>query len=136
MFDGVYVAHPDSGQPTFVAVPPTSDAQVQRLVEQAAVRLIQLMQRRGVLDGTNADALAEQQPVLSGLTAASVQGRRALSPHAGQRLRRVLADPASSQRTAPLCLVACWPLAASPCPRPAMPPSPTPLSSPQAALPA
>ena len=58
MFDGVYVAHPDSGQPTFVAVPPTSDAQVQRLIEQVAVRLIQQLQRRGVLDDTHADGLA------------------------------------------------------------------------------
>ena len=59
MLDGVYGPHPDSGQPTFVAVPPPS-----------------------------------------------VQGRRALGPHAGQRLRRRLTDPASGQRTAPLCFAA------------------------------
>ncbi len=37
----------------------------------------------------------EQQPLLSGLTAASVQGTQALGRHAGQRLRRLLTDPAA-----------------------------------------
>lgn len=36
MLDGVYVTHPDSGQPTFVAVSPPTDEQVQHLIEQAA----------------------------------------------------------------------------------------------------
>jgi hypothetical protein len=48
----VYVAHTDSDQPTAVAVPPPADEQVQHLIEQAARRLIQLRQRRGVRDDT------------------------------------------------------------------------------------
>jgi hypothetical protein len=103
MLDGVYVPHPDSGQPTFVAVPPPTDDQIQHLIEPAALRLIQQLDKGGVLDDTQADALAEQAPVLSGLTAASVQGLQALGPHAGQRLRRLLTDPATGRRTAPLC---------------------------------
>jgi hypothetical protein len=106
MLDGVYVSHPDSGQPTFVPVPPPTDDQIQHLIEQAAVRLIQQLEQRGVLDDTDADALTQQQPVLSGLTAASVQGTQALGPQAGQRLRRLLTDPAMGQRTAPLCFAA------------------------------
>jgi len=106
MLDGVYVPHPDSGQPTFVAAPPPTDDQIQQLIEQAAVRLIRQLEQRGALDPTQADALAEQQPVLSGLTAASVQGTQALGPQAGQRVRRLLTDPAAGQRTAPLCVAA------------------------------
>ena len=62
MLDGVYVAHPDSGQPVFVAVPPPSDELVQRLIEQAAERVIQVLQRHGVLDDTDGDALAQEGP--------------------------------------------------------------------------
>jgi hypothetical protein len=106
MLDGVYVRHPDSGQPTFVAVDPPTDAQVQHLIAQVAVRLIALLERRGVLHDAHTDALADQAPLLAGLTAAAVQGRLALGPHAGQRLRRVLADAGQGQRTAPLCFAA------------------------------
>jgi hypothetical protein len=106
MLDGVYVPHPDSGQPTFVAVPAPTDQQIQHLIEQACVRLIQQLEQRGVLDDTDADALAEEAPVLSGLTGAAVQGTQALGPDAGQRLRRLLTDPATGQRTAPLCFAA------------------------------
>ena len=70
ILDGVYVPHPDSGQPTFVAVPPPTDDQIQHLIQPAAVRLIQRLEQRGVLEDTQADALAEDAPVLSGLTAA------------------------------------------------------------------
>ena len=36
MLDGVYVTDPDSAQPTFVAVDPPTDDQVQHLIEQVA----------------------------------------------------------------------------------------------------
>jgi hypothetical protein len=89
-----------------VAVPPPTDEQIQQLIEPAAVRLIQQLEQRGVLDDTQADALAQDAPALSGLAAASVQGIQALGPQAGQRLRRLLTDPATGQRTAPLCYAA------------------------------
>ena len=41
--------------------------------------------------------------MLAALTAASVRGLIATGPRAGQRLRRVLKDPATGVRTAPLC---------------------------------
>ena len=44
-----------------------------------------------------------EAPVLAALTAASVRGVTATGARAGQRLRRVLKDPATGVRTAPLC---------------------------------
>lgn len=106
MLDGVYVPHPDSGQPTFVAVDPPTDEQVQRLVEQAAVRLIDLLERRGVRDDSQTDALSDQEPVLAAPTGASIQGTVATGERAGRRVRRVLGDPAAGIRAAPLCFAA------------------------------
>ena len=56
-----------------------------------------------LLDDTAADPLADEEPVLAALTAASVRGLTATGAGAGQRLRRVLKDPATGVRTAPLC---------------------------------
>lgn len=106
MLDGVYVTHPDSGQPTFVAVDPPTDEQVQRLIEQAAVRLIDRLERRGVLDDSQTDPLSDQEPILAAVTAASIQGTVATGERAGRRVRRVLSDPAEGIRNAPLCFAA------------------------------
>jgi hypothetical protein len=61
--------------------------------------------RRGVLDETSAevDPLTDQEPVLAGLLQASVLGTSAVGDRAGQRIRRVLSDPVSGQRTGRLC---------------------------------
>jgi len=106
MLDGVYVTDVLTGKPTFVAVDPPTDEQVQRLVEQAAVRLIAVLERRGMLDDSHTDPLRDQAPVLAGITAASIQGTIATGERAGRRVRRVLADPAEGIRTAPLCFAA------------------------------
>lgn len=103
--DGVWVAGAD-GSPTFVAVAPPTDADIQQLVERTAARVVRLLQRRGLLDPEAPDPLAQDQPLLAALTAASIQGRVATGPRAGQRLRRRLTDPAEGQRTAPLCYAA------------------------------
>ena len=103
MLDGVYVRDRDGGQPTYVAVDPPTDDQVQHLIEQSAHRLIGLLQRRGVLDDVQVDAQADQEPVLAAIAAASIQGLVATGERAGRRVRRVLSDPAEGIRTAPLC---------------------------------
>ena len=100
MLDGVYVLDPDGGSPTFVAVDPPTDDQVQHLVEQAAYRLIGLLQRRGVVDDAQVDAQADQEPVLAAIAAASIQGLVATGERAGRRVRRGLSDPAEGIRTA------------------------------------
>ena len=68
-----------------------------------SIRSPALCTKRGLLDDTAADRLADEEPVLAALTAASVRGLTATGARAGQRLRRVLKDSATGVRTAPLC---------------------------------
>ena len=98
---GVYVDGEEA--PVFVAAPPLSDQAVQQIVETSARRIIRLCTKRGLLDDTAADPLADEEPVLAVLTAASVRGLIATGARSGQRLRRVLKDPATGVRTASLC---------------------------------
>jgi hypothetical protein len=75
-----------------------------------------LWKRRRVLDDTNEDALVHNAPILSGLTAASIQGTQALGASAGggssptrppvSAPRRCASPPAASPCTRPLL----WPL--------------------------
>ncbi len=58
---------------------------------------------RGVLEDTQVDAQADEEPVLAAIAAASIQGLVATGERAGRRVRRVLSDPAEGIRTAPLC---------------------------------
>ena len=60
--------------PVFAAAPPLSDPEVQRIVQTIAHRIIRLYTKRGLLDDPPADRLADEEPVLAALTAASVQG--------------------------------------------------------------
>ena len=59
-----------------------------------------------MLDDSQADALADEEPVLATITAASVRGFTATGERSRLRLRRVLRDPATGVRTAPLCFAA------------------------------
>ena len=97
MLDGVYVDGEDA--PVFVPAPPLSDQAVQQIVETSARRIMRLGTKRGLLDDTAADPLADEEPVLAALTAASVGGIIATGAGAGQRLRRALKDPATGVRT-------------------------------------
>ena len=94
-----------ASRPLWPSPPPTDD-QVQQLIEQAAYRLIDRLQRRGVLDDSQADPLAQREPILAGLHAASIQHTAAVGERAGQRIRRVLSDPAHGVRGGPLCFAA------------------------------
>ena len=88
--------------PDFVAAPPLSDQAVQQIVETSARRIIRLCTKRGLLDDTAADPLADEEPVLAVLTAASVRGLIATGARSGQRLRRVLKDPTTGCVRRPL----------------------------------
>ena len=50
----------------FVPAPPLSDADVQRIVETAAHRLVRLLQQRGILAEAEGDILAEKEPLMIG----------------------------------------------------------------------
>ena len=106
MLDGVYVVRAEGLAPDFVLVPVLQDSDVQRIVELAAHRLVRSLHQRGVLDSTEADALAEEAPLLSVLSSASVQGQLATGPRAGRRVRRLLSDPRAGQRSGRLCFSA------------------------------
>ncbi len=83
--------------------PPLSDADVQRIIATAAHRLLQ---QRGILDEAEGEILAEKEPLLAALSAASIQGQLATGPRAGYRVRRLLSDPIEGLRGGPLCFSA------------------------------
>jgi len=106
MLDGVYVSSAEGVAPEFVPAPPLGDGNVQRIVEITASRLVRLLQQRVILDSTEEDALAEEAPLLSALSSASIQGQLATGPRAGRRVRRLLSDPTAGQRSGQLCFSA------------------------------
>jgi len=101
--DGVYTNDESSDSPVFLPAPELEDEDVKTIVETTAHRVIRLLARRGILEGDPLDPLAEESPVLAGVTAASVQGMIATGERAGMRVRRVLSDPAEGVRTGHLC---------------------------------
>ena len=87
----------------FHEAPPLRDEDVKEIVETTAHRVIRLLERQGVLDGDGYDEFSEEQPLLSGITAASVFNMVATGERTGFRVRRVLSDPAEGVRTGKLC---------------------------------
>ena len=96
---GVYVYDEGDDHPVFVPAPELKDEDVKAIIETTAHRVIRLLARRGILDGDQVDTLAEESPILAGVTAASVQGMITTGERAGMRVRRVLSDPAEGVRT-------------------------------------
>jgi hypothetical protein len=96
--DGVFNAKRN----VFHQAPPLLDDDVKKIVELTARRVIRLLQRRGVLDNEY-DELTEEQPILAGMTAASIMGLVSTGDRAGRRVRRVLSDPSEAIRIGPLC---------------------------------
>ena len=76
---------------------------MRQIAETRARHIIRMCTKRGLLDDTAADPLADEEPVLPALTAASVRGLIATGARVGQRLRCALRDPAIGVRTASLC---------------------------------
>jgi hypothetical protein len=101
--DGVYANEEGKATPVFVPAAELEDEDVKTIVETTAQRVIGLPARRGILDGDQLDPLAEESPLLAGVTAASVKGMIATGERAGMRVRRVLSEPAEGVRTGHLC---------------------------------
>jgi len=100
--DGAY-SQAGNGAPVFHPAEEPTDDDVRHVVETTAYRVIRLLERRGILDSDGLDPLADESPVLAGMTAASVQGLVTTGDRAGMRVRRVLSDPADAVRTGGLC---------------------------------
>ena len=95
VLDGVFSeARPDTL--TFHPAPAPTDAEVGQILATVRARVGRLLARRHLEpadDTAPADPLAEVSPVLAGLVGASVQGRVALGPRAGARVRRLGDEP-------------------------------------------
>jgi len=107
--DGVYT--PDG---TFHMLGPPTDAEISRLCATVARRVHRLLVRRGrVPDEASAaaDPLAEREPLLAAVSAASIEGRIATGPRAGLPVQRVgdeadIVEDAEAPRRPSLCAVA------------------------------
>ena len=92
MLDGVFTEAP-GGALAFHPAPGPSDAEVAAALATIRHRVQRLLVRHGLEpadDATGpADRLADESPVLAGIVGASVQGRVALGPRAGARVRRL-----------------------------------------------
>jgi hypothetical protein len=84
--DGIYVE--EGGTLRFHEAAPPTDDEMDDLLWTIDRRVHRLLARRGVLDDLAADRWHEEAPVLAGIAAASVQGRRALGARAGAAVRR------------------------------------------------
>jgi hypothetical protein len=99
VLDGVFNAKNN----VFHAAPTLQNEDVKEIVELTAYRIIRLLRRRGVLDDLAFDRFTEEQPILAGMTSASIMGLVATGDRAGRRVRRVLADSAEAVQTGNLC---------------------------------
>ena len=85
--DGVYAADDATGAtPRFLPLPPPDDDAVARVLAGTARRLQRILATRAAEDE---DALARDEPLLAVLAAASLRGRSASGPNAGERWRRL-----------------------------------------------
>jgi hypothetical protein len=91
VFDGVY--HEDSdGRIRFRRLPQPTDSEVKRVTASTLKKTQRLLERRGLgpqAGFEEADPLLRDQPLLAELYSASVQGRVALGPVTGERLKAV-----------------------------------------------
>jgi len=100
------------GGARFETLPVLDDEEVAQILATVQRRVLQLLQRRGLVDACDTsqapDAMADAEPALAGITAASVVGTSAVGPRAGARLRRwgdsdaVIAPPPAGPRHARL----------------------------------
>jgi Putative transposase/Transposase zinc-binding domain len=107
VFDGVYTRASPTARPVFHRLPPPTDAGIAELLTQVHRRVRRLLIRRGRWseDDPGSDPLAAQGPLFASAVAASLQGRVALGPRAGQpvrRLRSAAAVTATGRRSARL----------------------------------
>jgi hypothetical protein len=87
--DGVFTS-PSEGEVRFHPLPPPTDLEVARIVDATARRILRCLERRGdPLASQLPDPLAEAQPLLAGVAAASLANRIATGPRAGKPVVRL-----------------------------------------------
>jgi Putative transposase len=91
LFDGVYTRTSPTARPVFHRLPPPTDADIAVLLARVQRRVRRLLIRRGRWADAEAgsDPFAAQEPLFASALAASLQGRIALGPRAGQPVRRL-----------------------------------------------
>jgi hypothetical protein len=92
VLDGVYGSMLPYEPPRFTPLPPPSDEEVARITASIAGRVERLLLKKGLLGehaATDPDPMETDESLLPQLYSASVQGRIASGPHAGQRLLRL-----------------------------------------------
>ena len=101
VLDGVFTN--DGGAVRFHPVRRLTHGNVAEVVALVAQRVTRLLERRGLAanagDGEASDLWSDEAPVLAAVAAASVEGRVALGPRAGGRVRR-WGDPPEDVATA------------------------------------
>jgi hypothetical protein len=103
----VYTRATPAARPRFHRLPPPTDADIVQLLTRLHRRVRRLFIRRGRGPDEEAgtDPFAAQEPLFASAVAASLQGRLALGPRAGQpvrRLRSAAAATATGRRSARL----------------------------------
>jgi hypothetical protein len=91
LFDGVYTRATPAARPCFHRLPPPTDADIAWVLTRLHRRVRRLLIRRGRGPDaeTGRDPFAAQEPLFASTVAASLQGRVALGPRAGQPVRRL-----------------------------------------------
>jgi len=92
VLDGLYVSSVPYEAPRFHPLPPPTDEEVTRITATIARRVESLLLKKGLLGeqaATDPDHMKTDESLLPQLYSASVQGRFASGPHAGQRLLRL-----------------------------------------------
>jgi hypothetical protein len=107
VLDGVYPGPAHAPGP-FLPLPPPETEDVARVMAGTARRVMRLVESRGQRDDLD-DGMAQDDPLLATLMAASIQSRIATGPAAGQRWRRLgdrvePADENGTQEPPPRCV--------------------------------
>jgi hypothetical protein len=91
LFDGVYTRVRPSTPPVFRRRPPPTDGDIAALLARVHCRVRRLLSRRGRWAGEDVgtDPFVAQEPLFAQAIAASLDGRVALGPRAGQPVRRL-----------------------------------------------